>query len=339
MVHLFLVKSWITHLVARAIIRRNGIDPDDVLLLAVRGFHPHDPSYRTVVRDYGPGAPQPFPAPHKLRAWRESRRLLREFDAWVEKEMGGRPFHYYSTNSRQRYNRVLLSHPLCRGFSFIESGSVAYRTREELLQHYRDWPAIPFDRFLYDGRILEERYFGPGYEAVYGVGPLAFPGYERRVVLEDVFEGVFDGSADDIENVLVFDALTAHSRLGMESVVSATRRTFDRLREQGARSVHYKFHPAQTFTGEHKELEQSVAEAAGDIATQQLDASVILEGLAYQAPHVRFWVNCSSVGIYAAQAGCKVYSYAPYIADVEEKYRRILDTFPRAFAQNVEFLA
>ncbi len=106
----------------------------------------------------------------------------------------------------------------------------------------------------------------------------------------------------------------------------------------GVRRIHYKFHPAQMFTGENEGLEAVVIEAARGIEVRRLPGPVILENLTCAAPHIRFYVNVSSVGIYAAQFGCKVYSYAPYCAEVEPAFQRKINELPDSFAQAVEFL-
>ena len=344
MTHLFLVKSWITYLVARAIIRKLGIDPADAVLLAVRGFDVEDCDLKVVRLPYGPGEPEPFP---KLtHGWPtnflQTLPRLHRFDRFITDATAGRPFHYYSTNTRQRYNRAITTHPRCEGFSFIENGLFSYRTQAEAEALYPSRSHKILDRLYYRNRIRAKSYYDPGYSHVYGVGPLAFPGFERRIELPDTFATpstappLIDGS--QIEIVLVFDGLSAHRLISLAAVMSATRRLFEHFREHGVRRVHYKYHPAQTHAGEDREIDAQLGQIAKDIQVERMPESVILEELAYAHPHIHFYVNVSSVAVYVAQAGCRVSSYARYVAECEPGYDERIDGLPTSWKQSVDLL-
>ena len=188
MKHVFLVKSWITYLVARAVVRHEKIDPADVVLLAVRGFEVDDADFKVVRLPYGPTAAEPFPklVPNLLNFLHTLPRLLR-FDLFILWMTRGQPFHYYSTNTRQRYNRVITTHFRCRGYSFLESGLISYRTREDIETIYPSRKTRNCDRFYYLNRIGPKTYYAEGCHRVYGIGSLAFPGFARRVELDHVF--------------------------------------------------------------------------------------------------------------------------------------------------------
>lgn len=344
MKHLFLIKSWITYLVARAILRQEGIDRSDAVLLAVRGFDVEDPGVAVVPLPYGPGEGEPFPKLTKggVLNYLQTLPRLARFDRFIAKATAGRPFHYYSTNTRQRYNRVITTHPNCRGFSFVECGLISYRSKSEIETIYPSRSAKGRDRTYYRNRIGAKSYYDEGYEHVYGVGALAFPGFERRVELADVFRAPEDsslpGDFEQIETVLVFDGLSAHRLISLSSVIGATERVFDHLRERGVRRVHYKLHPAQVHAGEDGELETAIRRFAKDIALERLADSVVLEELAHARPRVEFYVNVSSVALYAAQAGSRVWSYARYVAQFEPGFDATIEALPASWRSTVTFL-
>ena len=131
--HLFVVKSFVIDRVARAVVEAEKLDPAKVVFLALRSFEPSPTApgqerLRVVRLPIGPGRPQPFPR----RGRRRAREALAHYDGLLAELTNGEPFHLYTTNRRQRYNRVFLSHPLCAGYSLLESGTLNYRTPREI---------------------------------------------------------------------------------------------------------------------------------------------------------------------------------------------------------------
>jgi len=136
--------------------------------------------------------------------------------------------------------------------------------------------------------------------------------------------------------VLVFDSLSVYRRIGLDSLLNALRRLLERLSAEGVAHLHYKLHPAQVGSDEQQQIEATLA--ASGIPVQRLDDRLSLEGLALARPQTRFYVNLSSVGLYAALFGAPVFSYAQWVVELEPGFQRYLDQSPRVFAEHVEML-
>ena len=334
--HFFLVHSAITYLVAKRVVSAEGIDPESVRLLLSRRFTPDDDTFRSVAVPYT-FKPESFP-----QQWRlvDSRRRLRELDAFVERVSGGDSFHLYLAQSGQRFIQLLKTHPRCAGFSWLEEGLASYLDDAELeaIEPTRS-PSVS-DRLGYRGRIGVANFYDPGHDRAYAVSPGAFPGKKRVCVLNDVFPSAAQNAVRDLEWLLACDGLVAHRRLREDSYLKGLERFLQELGELGVEHLHYKAHPAQVAQDRLAPVEACLRRSAarGGPTPVRLPDTTLLECLAFAKPSLRFVVNLSSVAVYAGAAGCRVVSFAPYICDAEPEFSNLIEAAPRAFREAVEFL-
>ena len=334
MYHVFVVHSYITHLVAERVVEHERLEGSSVVFLTARNFSPARARYRCVPIDISPN-PETFPRQRNvLDSWRR----LRAWDRFLEGLTGGEPFHFYTPLTGWRSHQVIKTSPLCAGFSFLEEGLNSYCTREEIEAIHPTQVARFWDKVGYRNRIGNASFFDEGHTKAYGTTRAAFPGLAHAVILEDVFSGGEEQDVSGVENVLVFDSLTVYQRLRLESLLVAVRRLMDALRAEGAKSIHYKFHPAQLGTREVPVLESLLRESEPSIHAERLPDQVCLETLAGSRPDVRFFVNLSSSGLYAALKGCPVFSYARWVAEAEPRFVRDIERVPRVFQHEVPFL-
>jgi hypothetical protein len=334
--HLLLVHSHITHIVARGVIKHCRLHPDQVAFLTTRGFRPPGESDEREP----PIIPFEFTLvprrrkerPSLLQGWK----VLKAIDDLLADVTAGRPFHLYTPQTMEHVAQVLKNNPACSGFSFIEEGLYSYCTREEIERTHPPRRPRLWERLAYRNRIRSSRFFDPGNERAYGIHASVFPGMHGRVVLKDAFRPAAPEDVAGIDHVLVFDALAAYQRIELDSLLAALRRLLSKLAEERVAALHYKLHPAQKGTAEQTIIEQTMA-AAG-VPVVRLADEVALENLALARPSVRWFVNLSSVGLYASLFGCPVYSYANWIAEIEPGFRRHIDQTPRIFAEHVRSL-
>lgn len=324
----------ISGIVADAVMRHEALEPERCRLATTRGLALQRPGVASGELPYGPGFAKALPGQiGVIDAWRR----LRAFDAQVAELVGGEPFHAYLPNTRARYFAALRSHKLCTGHSFLEAGLAAYRTREETNALYpRDASGLR-QRIRYGRRLTQRAHFAPGERCAYAATGAAFPGFPRRVLLKDALEGL--PGPTDVEDLLVFDGLAAHGLVRLESVEHAVRRLFAKLRAEGVRRLHFKFAPAQRGTAECARLERVLhAEAAG-IELAPLSEDTLLEGVAARSPRARFYVNASSFALYAAHFGRPVYSYAPFLCELEAAHASTIAALPACWHRCVRFLS
>jgi hypothetical protein len=330
--HLFIVHSHITYLVAKRVIEQEGLDVRRVAFLTARGFSTGEP-LATVF----PVAYHIVPRSRKKRrsiahAWR----ALRIIDRFLVSLTHGRRFYLYTPQTMEFFIQILRTSRWCAAFSFIEEGLYSYCTRAEIERiHPPTQPGL-CERFAYRNRIRPARFFDTGHAKAYGVSPKVFPDLGHCVVLDNVFPAASQAEAADIQNVIAFDSLSVHKRVRLESVLVALRRVLAHLRSEGATGVHYKFHPAQWGTDEVPAIESLFLKSG--IPAKRLRDDLSLESLARARPEIRYFVNLSSVGLYAALFGCPVFSYAAWVAQEESEFATLIQLTPRVFLDSVNLL-
>jgi hypothetical protein len=331
--HLFLVHSEITRLVARRVVECAPLDPARCRFVLLRGYAPAaSERVRTVAKSW---SLRPETFPRRRNAIGCFRRLA-AFDREIAELTGGEAFQLYTPQTHQRFHQALRRHPRCAGFSFLEEGLNSYCTRDEIERTHPIQRVGRWDRLCHRGRIGDAHFFDRGHAHAYAVTEHAFPGLDGRVVLPDVLAAAA-ASPPGCRDVLVFDALSTYRRVRLESVLDALAETFRRLAAEGVERVHYKYHPAQIERGEAAEIEPRLAALAAPVQLTPLAAEASLEGMAYADPTLRFVVNLSSAGFYAALLGCRARSFAKLVAAVEPDFQRSLDETPRVFRERVEF--
>jgi len=331
--HLFLVHSHITDIVARGVVRQRGLDPEHVGFLATRGFSSATGTdIRIVPFDF-----ELVPRKRKQRPTiRQGWRTLATIDARLRLLTGGSAFHFYTPQTMEPIAQVVRRSPGCRGFSFIEEGLHSYCTRAEIaLTHPPRTPKL-WERLAYRNRTRKAQFFDPGHCHAYGVSDAVFPDLDNRVVLVDVLRPTPPGRVAGIDHVLVFDSLSVYRRVALESLLAALSRLFERLRSERVAMLHYKLHPAQVDSPEQAAVEAALRDSG--IPVRRLDDELSLEGLALARPAATFYVNLSSVGLYAALFGARVWSFAPWVAVAEPGFQRYIDLTPRVFFDRVGML-
>lgn len=332
--HVFVVHSHVAHWVARGVIACERLDPGRVVVLAGRGMGPAVAALRSIplaieaVRE----------SPRTLRGVWRARRWLRGLDRSLDAATGGRRFHLYTPHTLERAFQAVRSHRRCAGFSFLEEGLFSYCTRAEMDAILPPPRIRRGDRLAFGGRVRAAHFFEPGHRRAYGLHPAVFPDLAGRVVLADVVPPLAGETGRGIRNVIAFDALSATRQVRLESVCAALDRLLERLRGQGETRVHYKLHPAQAGDPEVAALEAVLDRRAPALAAERLPEALSLERLAWTRRDVRFFVNLSSVGFYAALAGCPAFSWAPWVVAVEPDFARVVARTPRVFAEHVRFL-
>lgn len=330
--HVFFIHSHVTWLVSLAVIDHHQLAADDVLLVCARGYEPPDEAFAT----------KAFPERRWVITWRLRQwwRQQRELARFVDEVSGGRDFAWYLPHRAFPFFGAFVRHPRCRGYHLIEEGMASYHTPEsiaQVLHHvvarrrgWRGWVA----RALVAVRppvFADERCL-----AFYGCTDEAFPGYERKVRVR--IRAPHPADAGDIEAVLVFDGALEAQLADEEPFHACLEELMAILARQGRRKVHYKLAPVQYVDRRYSpRVQQVLQENPHGIRFVELPASCCLELLAL-AGRTDFFIFLTSVGIYAADAGCGVYSMAQRLAQLDARYRSFPDTIPEAVRRKFQFL-
>lgn len=122
MKHVFSVHSPITFLVAHAVIEHLNLELHDIIILAN--------NYDVPLKKYNV-----YPSLSSLN-WSKTTKLLKmnmpvREDKYISEVTGGEEFVAY-IDVMSYHQRVVITHPLCKSFNFIEEGNASYRDYDEL---------------------------------------------------------------------------------------------------------------------------------------------------------------------------------------------------------------
>ena len=87
----------------------------------------------------------------------------------------------------------------------------------------------------------------------------------------------------------------------------------------------------------HERLERALQGNRHGLRFTELPADYCLELLA-QGGRTDFYVFASSIAIYAAASGCRVYSMSRRLAELDPQYRRVVDAIPAGVRARMRFL-
>ena len=262
---------------------------------------------------------------------------VKELDAWLNKQAKGKDFYFYQPQSSFNIFQVINSHPLCKGFYYVEEGRSSYLTTLQLQSSsktyfLRDW----FYALNFKNRSKSLKHFfesqHPKYKGAYAISQWTFPDLPNKKQLglpfkEKVFEEAY-------QKILVLEPLLEYGML-KETAWSYGLEQFLKNHVQ-AETIHYKFHPSQKKEQSIAAFE-TVCKAFPEINFEQISAEVSLEEVAVST-QAEFYVITSSVGLYAMVCGRSVYSIARYMKESDPGFQKTIDELPRVYKEELKFL-
>lgn len=340
MKHIFLIHSHITREVAWAIIRHERIAPGDVVFVLDRKFETKEDGIKVVPLDL----PDEYFLIYKnpFRGWRHLSRIRRFID-----DLSPGEFVCYFPHTYSEFSNLIVSHPWCRGYGLMEEGLWSYfpvdRMNDVVPPAILGWKQRLLSRVFYLGRFKDRFFCKDDYLSVYCTSEKAFPGFDRKIVVDLAFPGTGDERTHHpsaVRKVIVLDSVV-ETRVVTEHDFMVG---FDQLLEKMAgrlgegEVVYLKRHPYQYVKPDFSDRliswlkkkipAHEVRELAGDVSLEKM----ALTG------QVEFYLNVSSVSIYASRLGSKVYSYARGIGRSSPDFMRRLEQLPQVFHESVEFI-
>lgn len=337
--HLFFVHSHITFQVAKAIMREKHIARKNGIFLAGRGFDPKDADYPVVVF--------PFSDDHFLiyKNFFRGLHYLRDIDAFVSSICEGE-FIFYCPHTYSIFSPVLASHKLYRGYCLIEEGLSSYNSIAEMNLMT---PPVRLSRkqkilskIFYFDRFADREFFKDDCLETYATSAEAFPDFPRTVVLNvnDGKGGKHTVIAGEVEYLLVFDSTVETNAVSAENFIRGFRYVVSHFSDKRffEKTIHVKLHPYQYVDRWFADrliahLKQQLPKS--NIVEIQSDVSI--EALCIDC-RAELYVGITSLALYAARQGRKVYSFARRIGELEPTYSIKLSQQPKVFSEAVEFL-
>lgn len=340
MKHIFLIHSHITREVAWAIIRHERIAPGDVVFVLDRKFETKEDGIKVVPLDL----PDEYFLIYKnpFRGWRHLNRIRRFIDDFSPGE-----FVCYFPHTYSEFSNLIVSHPRCRGYSLMEEGLWSYfpvdRMNDVVPPAILGWKQRLLSRVFYLGRFKDRFFCKDDYLSVYCTSEKAFPGFDRKIVVDLAFPGTGDERTHHpsaVRKVIVLDSVVETRVVAEHDFMVGFDQLLEKMTERLGEGevVYLKRHPYQYVKPDFSDrLISWLKKKIPAHEVRELAGDVSLEKMAL-AGGVEFYLNVSSVSIYASRLGSKVYSYARSIGRSSPDFMRRLEQLPQVFHESVEFI-
>lgn len=307
--HIFYVHSNICFRIACAVIRERQLPPEAVRIIVGRSYsHPQLAEMRTTNEWQLPYTPGRLGQAHD--------RLVRDFDQTLFSLASG-PFHAYVPQTTIPFVALLVGHPECQGFSYLEEGIAAYQPIDAINGLYGGY-------WFRGKRVLEgykHRRFRPRpfYDLRHASGwyassDEAFAFSTNRTVLASVFDPIGQDSPPLNTSVIhcVMDGLSLYFPCLREAHIEAMAEGIRRVAQHhGLSRVSIKPPPIAGGLDEARLLAAELVQrcnldAAPDICSGPID----MERSLFISQPLCLITVASSLGLYARRFGHEVYSCA-----------------------------
>ena len=305
--HAFIVHSGLTLQACRAVIRHLDLAEDEVVVIAGRGFGTRLMDEFREVWDLDLMA---YPKVDIFKATLTIWSQVRRFDDHFKQLLGGREYHFYTVHLMGYFYQLLASHPSCTGFSFIEDGLLSYRSRANVRRSI----GVPqlgwgrFRRYLLQDRLALDWPYDVRAHAAYGFSDHSYADWKlNRVVLEPRWPRIdLSGSLPKGSVVCILAPAYSSSKVRWSpeqyfAVMSDLSHLLRGLRVP----IYLKYHPDQK-PDERMLIRTIFRNTIGSV--EEIGDDVQVESLCVDGDVTV--LSCgSSVGLYAALWGRRVYSY------------------------------
>ncbi|WP_026463977.1 hypothetical protein [Adhaeribacter aquaticus] len=275
------------------------------------------------------------------KGWQE----LYKFDQYLKHLTKDRFFLLYTNQTGIDYILLFITHKHCRGFSFLEEGTNSYHRLDIMNQEINPagYSTLNYKilmLFNYKGRLpLSKYFFAKGYNFAYGISNYSFPQFKRKILLPSPFVNEDDLPA--YKNILVFDGMGELGLVSNESILSSLTEFIKMLKSMDVNEFWVKYHPEQVRNQNTLILYKNFFNTfSSNFTIHELPQSISLESIAgnCKLTDVNFFVFLSSIGLYAAQSGRKVYSLANLVLKHEPNYKKLIVSLPDVYKELITFL-
>ena len=325
MKHLFFVHSHITDIVARQIIKHEKYSEDQCLFLLDRN---HKSEFLNQIK---------FPYTHfpidsfGVSIWFWKNRIkVTKLDQWLSEITNGDFFTYYAPQSGMNYFHLIISHPKCQKYCYLEEGLCSYLKEDQLRNNKK---AFFLRDILYGlnfkNRAPSVKHFfdlkNNKYKAAYGISEYSFPELPNRQILSLPFKHKKENQK--YKEVIVLGQYVEYREMTIETLLEVMQYLLGWLVKRDVKEVHVKFHPAQKREISIESLERLFQSYSTHLKVNLIAKEVVLENIAI-ATDANFYIISSSVGIYAAISGNKVFCLAKKVVALEPSFQKKIDSFP-----------
>lgn len=251
-------------------------------------------------------------------------------------------FTFYTSSFSLWFLKYLASHSKCESFNFLEEGASSFFSRQERakiqdstffsLKIFYYLKILLSHRFTYFPNPYTERSFLNKCKAIYTFSDGGFADYNQRVQIDPPFHK--KESLQNIKAVFAPWYIVESGAMAKEIYFNSMREVFERISSLGENTIHYKFHPQHLVKGKYiHDYKNLFIEFSGKIDFIELDHTISLENVAYSSK-ANFYVDVSSVALYAKTCGSKIFSYCDILIKNDPSFSQF--TLPKEL-KNIVF--
>ncbi|MFK7810818.1 MAG: polysialyltransferase family glycosyltransferase [Saprospiraceae bacterium] len=334
MKYLFYIHSHITNLVAKQIVTEKQLPVVDCLFLLARNYK--SDFENSIELPYTHYPVDSFGV--EVLFWKNWAKI-NELDQWVKNKTDNQDYIFYTPQSGFNFFYLVVNHPKCKGFAYLEEGLCSYLEEKELRNPKKEfWLRDKWYELNYKGRSKSVKHFydlkHTKYLGCFGISEYAFPGLPKKNKLNVPF--VVKNSKEHYEHVVILGQYVEYGEMTQSTLIKVMDDLFQCLVEKGIKRIHLKFHPVQEEEQSIKPIKKIIKKYDTQITVDLLGQNVVLENIAFSTD-ANFYIVSSSVGIYASIAGNKVYCLAKKVAALEPVFQKKIDSFPGFFQAELDY--
>lgn len=319
--HVFATHAILQERLAAAIVARDGIPAQNVLILKVRDSY--RPTENEPFLTLDGGRYRQVDGWNVLRHRATNKATYERFDREVLQLLAP-DFQVYSAMYTYWFVRLLAER--AAAYHILEDGFGSYQSLAEFGKIFDRMEAVQSKRTI--GRVrsrlaLDSRQHVPPvnpYELLQNAGhyfvtsPHCFPFVEpeRRVVLDDVFPARYVGEYEDV-TLLATSSLVENEQMELDVYLGVLEQVLQKIRARGVTELYVKLHPVQARHPEYGPRYRSLFATISGLDITELGQDISIESLA-AGNRITFITGVSTLGFHVAALGASVYNYR---ADLE----------------------
>ncbi len=228
-----------------------------------------------------------------------------------------------------RYH-VLLTHPLCKGFYYLEEGKLSCAGNPPPKRTWKKPLLGLAHRYFLSGRVPAFpppfSVAHPNYKGAVAFSRFAFKGFRNRIELPLPFEK--KPELAHFNPILVLGPYVEFGELPFEVDVQAISEVLAYLKSRKVGRLYVKFHPAQVKAGQPAPAIRKILDSQSpELIWEEIPSGISLEEIAVSAqPDI--YLATSSVAIYAQAAGAGVYTYGPRLVALYPRFKPVWEDLP-----------
>jgi len=325
--HVFATHAPLQEHLVDAIIRREDISPDRVLVLRVR-------------KSFREGGKQPYTVVNgdryandngwnMLKHRRENHRKHLLFREEIMSKLAP-GFQMYSPMYTYWYLNVLGAK--AGAYHVLEDGLGSFQSREELQQHFDKLKVRSLRKAITVAKMqvtmLPGQRLSPGLGNdlldgvgyAYGTAEECFPWIDdkRRVVLKNVFPPAYVGEYEGT-TILALSCLVEAKLMPLTAYEELLRKVIGKITARGTRELYFKLHPQQAVHPDNAIRYRTVlTQTNPELIIRELPQGTGIESLA-AGNDITFITGLSTLAYHVAATGAEVFIYFDDIIDLAPK--------------------